>query len=170
MEQIVFWRKKTIVGYILAVFVFFIHMSCFGQYSFDDSVVSQFCRQLGLYLHNSGCFAVPLFFILSGALFFRNYDNSKYKEKLWKRLKTLAVPYLAWNTVGMLFGLVTSMFFAQYFVGRQQFEPTIENVLKAIFLHTQNGPFWFIENLLIFVSLSPLFYALLNNKYLKWGG
>lgn len=102
--------------------------------------------------------------------FFRNYDNSKYCEKLQKRLKTLVVPYIAWNTVGMLFGIVTSMFFAQYFVGRQPFEPTISNILKAIFLHTQNGPFWFIEDLLIFVVLSPVFYALLSNKYLKSGG
>lgn len=70
MEQTFFWRKKTIVSYILAVFVFFIHISSFGQYTFDDSAVSQSCRQLGLYLHNSGCFAVPLFFIISGALFF----------------------------------------------------------------------------------------------------
>ena len=160
-----FWRKKAIVSYMLAIFVFFIHMPCFGQYCFDESLISCICYQIGQYLKNSACFAVPLFFIISGALFFRNYDNSKYFDKLKKRMNSLAIPYLVWNTVWMLFAIVTSLFFAHYFIARQPFDPRLSNVIKAIFLHTQNGPFWFVEDLLIFVVLSPVFYVLLRTLY-----
>ena len=48
--------------------------------------------------------AVPLFFFISGFLFFYHTDFSMkmYKQKLKKRVRTLLVPYLFWNTVVFL--------------------------------------------------------------------
>ena len=44
--------------------------------------------------------AVPVFFIMSGYLFFANVEkwNLKvYKAKMLRRMKTLLIPYLIWN-------------------------------------------------------------------------
>ena len=51
---------------------------------------------------------VPLFFFISGFLFFYNSDFTKetYLAKLKKRIKTLLVPYLIWNFVGFVLLLI----------------------------------------------------------------
>ncbi len=44
--------------------------------------------------------ATSVFFLISGYLFFRNYDSpGAYRGKLKRRLFTLAVPYLLWNLI-----------------------------------------------------------------------
>lgn len=40
---------------------------------------------------------VPFFFMISGYLFFRTYQSSRWSEKLQSRTKSLLVPYLLWN-------------------------------------------------------------------------
>ena len=47
---------------------------------------------------------VPLFFFISGFLFFYKPDFTRgvYIDKLRKRVKTLLVPYLIWNFVGFI--------------------------------------------------------------------
>ena len=44
--------------------------------------------------------AMPVFFIMSGYLFFANVDKwdvATYKKKILRRVKTLLIPYLIWN-------------------------------------------------------------------------
>lgn len=59
---------------------------------------------------------VPFFFMISGYLFFRTYESTKWKEKLNSRVKTFFVPYLIWNVFYAIvmislfkIGLVTNM-------------------------------------------------------------
>lgn len=53
--------------------------------------------------------AVPLFFAISGYLFFLNLSGtwSEFKEKYRKRIKTLLLPYLFWS----LWSLLVCLFF-----------------------------------------------------------
>lgn len=49
--------------------------------------------------------AVPLFFLISGYLFFLNVERltlAAYGHKLWKRVRTLFVPYVWWNVAAPL--------------------------------------------------------------------
>jgi fucose 4-O-acetylase-like acetyltransferase len=46
--------------------------------------------------------AVPLFFVISGILFFWSVDQFKqvdYRKKIRKRFYTLLIPYLVWNLI-----------------------------------------------------------------------
>lgn len=46
--------------------------------------------------------AVPLFFLISGLLFFWNIDaldRNEYKRKIKKRIMTLLLPYFVWNLI-----------------------------------------------------------------------
>lgn len=53
--------------------------------------------------------AVPIFFLISGYLFFvrlEEWDTGIWTGKLKKRIKTLLIPYLIWNIIAALFNLI----------------------------------------------------------------
>ena len=70
--------------------------------------------------HHIYTVAVPLFFFISGYLFFRNGipDANGLRNKVTARVHTLLIPYLLWNTAGMLLFLLKAGpllgFFPQY--------------------------------------------------------
>ncbi len=160
-----FWKKKTIISYFLSILVFMIHISSFAQYTKGESVVSIINEKVDFFFTESITrFAVPMFFILSGIAFFRDYENCKYINKLKSRFKTLLVPYFVWNTLWMIFDIICSYtFLSNYFIGRQKFELTFANVLESVFLH-KSTPFWFIFNLIVFIVFAPLINAIIKNK------
>ena len=147
-----FWKKKTIISYFLSIVVFLIHISSFAQYPNTGSTSSLINESLSFFFTVSITrFAVPMFFILSGIAFYRDYSNSKYLSKLKSRIFTLLIPYLVWNTLCMIFEIVCSYsFISEYYVGRVKFELTFSNILAGIFL-CKCTPFWFIFNLMVFI-------------------
>lgn len=159
MEEEKFWRKRTSTFYILSILVFWIHCSSFGNYRslpFGISLLSRFVQNV---LPSA---AVPLFFIISGATFYRNYDTGRGKIK--RRLFSLGIPYLVWNILNLLLASVFSMFLSQYFVGRQAFEWSAINIFEGIFVYKYNGPFWFICALIVFILLSPVINKIVSHR------
>lgn len=68
-----YWKKKTIVSFILSIFVLFIHMSSFSQYAYQDTSAYALINFVKIFTKDSFArIAVPLFFIISGATLFRN--------------------------------------------------------------------------------------------------
>ena len=56
--------------------------------------------------------AVPVFYVISGFLFFykcQTFDVHTYKAKLYKRVKTLLIPYLLWNLIQILFTVIVKI-------------------------------------------------------------
>lgn len=162
-----FWKKKQILTYFLSILVFFIHISSFTYYENSDGTLST-CNFILSTLSDrtlARC-AVPLYFILSGALFFRDYSNKIYVKKLKSRVFSLLIPFLCWNTIWTLFSILTSYTpLSALFRGREKFLLTLPNILEAIFHYSCNGPFWFVFELMFFVLISPVFDLLLRNKW-----
>lgn len=163
-----FWKKKTIVTYWLSVFVFLIHISSFANYNSEGGFIAGLNDFVELLFKNVfTIFSVPLFFIISGVLFYRNYDKTMYLEKLKSRIKTLVIPFLIWNTIWMLFEIFTSYtFLSSYFIGREKYVLTIQNILNSIFHYGSNGPFWFVFELFFFIIITPIIDKITNNKYI----
>lgn len=163
-----FWKKKEFLSFILSTFVFLIHISSFSQYSQGSGVISVINEKTEFFFTESITrFAVPMFYILSGITFFRDYSTDKYLSKVKSRIFSLVIPYLIWNTLWMLFDIACSYtFISRFFIGRKAFELSFSNILKGIFLHECNIPFWYIKYLIVFVLLSPLFDSLLRTKYI----
>ena len=164
-----FWKKKSVVSFVLSIFIFWIHIASFGQYLLTSSgesaarTIVMFCSSI--FTDTFSRLAVPLFFIISGAVLFRNYDNSKYVFKAKSRIWSLLIPYLFWNTVGMLFEIVTSYTsISKFFLSREKFILSLQNVIEGVFFYKCNGPFWFICTLIIFVIISPIFDFLAKRK------
>lgn len=154
-----FWKKKSFVAYILSILVVLIHLSTFRNYTYENTVIQN------LLLNIIPSVAVPLFFIISGALFFRNYSNNMYLDKLKNRCLSLFLPFVCWNIINMLFEIITSYsFLSNYFIGRDRFIFSFKNIFLSIFWYKSNKQFWFIFCLLVFILISPVIQALLKNR------
>lgn len=161
-----FWNTKIQLSYFLAVLVFLIHIPTFTIYSSDGSIFSDLNTFVQRFKGTFSQVAVPLFFMISGFLFFRSYTKSQYIDKLKRRFKTLLIPYLLWNLFGMLLSIIATLFLSKYFVSKTPFEFTISNIFQSIFLYKDNTPFWFIFDLISFSVISPVIFLLIKNKYI----
>lgn len=115
--------------------------------------------------------AVPLFFLMSGYLFFLGFSWSleNYKTKIRSRINTLLVPFLFWN----IFTLAL-LAFAQYlpatqgfFSGKNGHISTFGgyDYLNAIFgidRYPIAYQFWFIRDLIVLVLFAPVIYLILE--------
>ncbi len=117
--------------------------------------------------------AVPLFFFLSGFLFFYRSDFSlkTYSEKLKRRIRTLLVPYLFWNVIVFLAFLFTRPLLSHVTSGETN---PISGYgwldwLNPFWNHKDGMPicfqFWFIRDLMVVILFSPLLYYIV--KYSK---
>lgn len=132
--------------------------------------------------------AVPLFFFISGYLFFLNFKQwswAKWKEKLKRRTKTLLIPYITWITIAVLEKLFT--YFAAYIIKGKPISRIgewFQNVggFGGIYWNDKSHmdlctnifgwesymtyplliPMWFLRDLMVVVLLSPVIYFLLK--------
>ncbi|MDX1933301.1 MAG: acyltransferase family protein [Capsulimonadales bacterium] len=115
-------------------------------------------------------FAVPIFFAISGFLFFRKFEPDLlwFADQFGKRLRSLAIPYFLWSTIGL--ALV-------WFLQRNEmtrpavdtwdlFPPDVRFDLLFFRWVINPVPFqlWFVRDLLLYAVLSPLLY--LGLRYL----
>ncbi len=125
--------------------------------------------------HGIAKLAVPMFFVMSGYLFFMGeWSSTAYAGKLKRRLRTLLIPYLFWNLLTLL-GYAVALTIPQlrvYFSG--EFWPPMHsfaecvNALPRISMMYLVDPisyqFWFIRNLMGLVILAPAIYFLLTRR------
>lgn len=108
--------------------------------------------------------AMPVFFIMSGYLFFTNVDvwNFKvYKTKIWRRIKTLLIPYLIWNLL-MAIKLKTfgwSMFWVYWEPAGVQIDWFGQEQLMTA---PANMPLWFLRDLMVVSLLTPIIYIVIR--------
>ncbi len=104
---------------------------------------------------------VPIFFLLSAVLLFRG--DHTYGEMIRKKIKTLLVPYLIWNTFWILvfIALQSLPFTAPYFSGSNT--PILQCSAKEWFglygighEYPQCYPLWFMRDLMAVILLFPL--------------
>lgn len=151
----------------LIICVLFIH-----NYSFREIVDNeQIGGVMNLFSQGICRLAVPIFFFISGYLFFFNvttFDTRTYLGKLKRRIKSLLVPYLIWNATILFvyylfycFGTKVSIFesnnsfiqiLSNTFIGRKHATGTFPLVYQM----------WFIRDLFCVVLISPVINYLLN--------
>ena len=115
--------------------------------------------------------SVPLFYLLSGFLFYYGFVFSKnaYLTKLKSRAQSLLVPFLFWNLLVLtLYAVAQAMpFTAPYFSGNQKPVASFGafDYLNALFGFTRMPiayQFWFIRDLMALVLLVPIIDILLK--------
>ena len=134
-------HKITYIHFILSILIILIH-SINNNTRFEKF----FSIEAGI-----GQFAVPLFFIISGFLFFYNAKNIQdIKNKVIKRFYTLLIPYLIWNLIYYFFHLILEI----------DTTFSITTLLDAILNYSYNPVFWYIYQLLLLTIISPIIFYL----------
>ena len=109
--------------------------------------------------------AAPIFFIMSGYLFFINYDGTlnQFISKVTVRLRTLFVPFMFWNlavllliAVGQYLPQTKGFFNAGNFPVREYGIFDYINSIIGITRAPISYQFWFIRDLFVLVLISPL--------------
>lgn len=120
--------------------------------------------------------AVPLFFFISGYLFFLKKDT--YQNKWKKRFKSLVIPYIIWCIIGFMIPFMFQQVLGLGYLfkgGEGHLKPIAEfeawDYLKMFWNIRDGAPIlstlWFLRNLILLVALTPIFHFLATR--LKWG-
>jgi len=104
-------------------------------------------------------FAVPVFFMISGFLFFFSFDGSfqSYEKKILSRCKSVLLPYLIWTAIWTVVLLIL------HFCGVKL--PEVDSAFTKLCTNTwnyMNYPFafqlWFLVDLMKLFAIAPLIY------------
>ena len=132
--------------------------------------------------------SLPIFFLMSGYLFFANFCNwswSRYGEKLKRRVHTLLIPYLMWNSWTILMRIFHCIRkggwtiesvrqFAQWYNAKGGLlhlfwdcqtvgGPRVDALGFEFYSRTPCCvPMWFLQDLMVMAILAPLIYWLLK--------
>ncbi|HCV79933.1 MAG: hypothetical protein CMP12_19040 [Zunongwangia sp.] len=110
--------------------------------------------------------AVPIFFCISGFLFFMNFnfDLKTILGKWKKRFMTLFIPYFLWSLWGFfIYFLLQSLPFSRKFFTNELLSSySIVEVVDTLLLHPIPYQLWFIRDLMMLVLFSPLIYLLVK--------
>lgn len=166
--------KLKAISFLLMVMVVFLHSYNLeikfttgsgliekGYNSFIQDLISQGVTRI----------AVPLFFIISGYLFFLSFKNSSLTEffsKYKKRSKTIVLPYLLWSIYGILLYLVLQLipFSKPFFTNELIVDYSVNQLLNRIFINPIPYQLWFLRDLIVLIIFSPILYWLI--KYFKF--
>ena len=191
-KTISFLRFPLTVGVVfihfnLAEHGFTIHGVTYGLdhpawYDFLINFFSEVLPQIG----------VPLFFIISGFLFFyhTDFDGNVYKKKLWKRVRTLLIPYLLWNLIAILVHASYQISFLFPNATQEEMHLSFVRILKTFFANIPNEgifvmpaedaittysgfiypinlPMWYVRELMVMILLTPVIFWLMKRMG-KW--
>ena len=131
---------------------------------------------------------VPLFFLISGYLFFykvADFNGNIYGQKLKKRIRTLLIPYLLWNLIALLLKVVKMLpIFSSvfqnindvefYFTPLRLFNSFFyDDWTNGLFVYPEigvtlespipvNGPMWYVRDLMVIMLFTPIIYWLIR--------
>ena len=125
-----------------------------------------------IYQSEFGNMSVPLFFFISGFLFFSGMDKFSWRiigKKLKKRVHSLFIPFFIWNVVFILFVALVNAINSSLLTYKKSFvDMTFGEVLNCFWDLSQGLiPLWFIRDLMIINIFSPIIYFMLKNKISK---
>lgn len=161
-------QKITLLNLVLILLVLYIHSYYLEAGDYPLALAIQ------KFTGNNGIarVAVPLFFLISGMLFFNNtiaLNQCITKQK--KRIRTLLVPYLLWNIIFVLWYMVLQNlpgiggFINSDMIGKVM-SGSVINALEDLFWTPAAFQLWFLRDLLFIVLLAPISYYLI--EYTRW--
>lgn len=166
--------KLRILSLISIIFVLYIHS---GFHADEIKGMLMNDRVQEFISGMMGRCAVPLFYVISGYLFFLRVPEGMKSiyGKMRKRVGTLVVPYIIGCLFFVGFGVLMAVLpgVSKYMNSSVMplFSKPLGEILRSIFYDAGNGSpcafqLWFLRDLILIVATSPLWYLLL--KHLRW--
>lgn len=115
--------------------------------------------------------AVPVFFIISGFLFFRGKPLTLevYLEKIKKRFRSLLLPFLFWSFFGIGIYLILQAipFLTSFFSKDLVINYSFSQLIDTIFINPIPYQLWFIRDLMLLIVISPILnWMLIKIKFI----
>lgn len=169
--------KLRVLSLVSIIFVLYIH----SRFQPNEIMGMVYYDKIQLFTSEMiGRCAVPLFYLISGYLFFMKVPDGvkSIGRKIRKRIKSLLIPYF----IGCVFFVIFYSFVAllpwtSNFINSSSsimplFQKPYTIILISIFYDGGTGypcafQLWFLRDLILIVATSPLWYLCL--KHLKWG-
>lgn len=169
--------KLRVLSLISIIFVLYIH----SRFQPNEIMGMAYYDKIQLFTSDMiGRCAVPLFYLISGYLFFMKVPDGvkSIGRKIRKRIKSLLIPYF----IGCVFFVIFYSFVAllpwtSNLINSSSsimplFQKPYSIILISIFYDGGTGypcafQLWFLRDLILIVATSPLWYLCL--KHLKWG-
>lgn len=149
-------NKITHMSVVFSIWIIFIHYSSSCD-MYDNTFFVHFADYIGQGITRN---AVPLFFFISGVLAFWKVNSvEKLIQGAKKRLITVGVCYILWNTIA-------TIFFCGLSIIKGTFTEKIDCrfILDCLLLHKYNGPLWYLLFLLIYSICAPFVYQIIKRK------
>lgn len=147
----------------LAILVVFIHSV--GDRNAPYHLFREF------FSHNICKFAVPVFFIISGYLFFQKFEArfsfKIYKAKLYSRIYTLLLPYIFWNIITLILDYIKYIQTGSSWIPYNS--ASIIDIISLTLWSNEIGypinlPLWYIRELILLCVFSPITILFLTKK------
>lgn len=111
--------------------------------------------------------SVPVFFIISGFLFFHGvttYDRNQYVAKLRSRIHTLLIPYILWTLICLIYLILKQ---CPTILHTHSIDSVRDLFTWQIFWMFRDGhplhiPLWYIRDLILMSLCSPLVWILMS--------
>lgn len=128
------WKERIDnTKWILTLLIVLYHIQLLGS-------AEGLTADIFMYIKNLGDCVVPAFALISGYLFFYNADSfASVKAKMYRRIWTLLIPYLAWNLLNSLYLIVRNNGVRGFFGGLLTF-----NWYRHCILWDASPHFWYI--------------------------
>ncbi|MBQ8804704.1 MAG: acyltransferase [Tyzzerella sp.] len=153
----------SVLGVVSSLAVIMLHINgCFWEFSIKPYWIIANIIESVMY------FAVPVFFMLSGATLMDYRERYTTKEYFIKRIRKTLIPFVVWNLIGLVYEILRKRILLETL--------SLVNVGEMI-LNTQIiGIYWFFIPLFSIYMVIPLFSAVPKEKrkeifsYLAVGG
>ena len=139
-----------ILRVLSSVMVIVTHVIMHNIYVFSVHSLSWDVMMLGKLIT---MFAVPCFFMISGALLLSENKEFGYKEFMWRRFRKIVIPFLAWSFIYYLY----------FSVVLRQYNPSIDDFFEKFLGQDISGHFWYMYALILLYILLPFLKRLLKN-------
>lgn len=164
-------QKITNMGFVCAILVVAIHVPFADrmpmvQFLFREIVAEGVAR-----------IAVPYYFIVSGYFLAQHFwTNGYYKIEVWKRIRSLVIPYFLWQIIGII--VVTPLHIIADIIAHRPFGASVlffeGRWINALGFNLTGipilGQLWYIRCLFVFVIFCFLFKFLVERFGYWWIG
>jgi len=152
-------KRLSVLRSLLVIFVIGIHSEK-GLQAYYPQVPDLLRAYLAFVPHNIFRLAVPLFFSISGYLFFLTYtpDAASYGRMIIKKTRTILIPYLLFNAISLL---LIFIFNKVPYIGdiNMVHRDGVWELLLGIYRYPVNYTLWFLRDLYVYFLMAPVFYV-----------
>lgn len=164
-------NKFTFISFVCSILVIFIHTNNLDVYGIHENSVGigKVTYVVEMYWREVLRIAVPMFFFISGVLFFRTFEIKNLFSKWKSRITSVLIPYLIWCSLYYLYNVVcTNIPAIRSLMGSAEVvKLSVGSWVNWLWVD-KYYTLWFLQNLIIFILLTPLIWILLKNHWKKF--